>query len=409
MEIRKLQRKFILIATAAILAVMIIVLGFLNIQNYNSTYRQIFAILRYIAANEGELRMPKSGEKDIDLNEESEYTFRYFSAVVNPDRSVEKVNVSHVAAVNREEAKGLAKRVVMFGRRQGRLTHDGLVYVYVVEKYKKDGQKMAVFMDCTRETQGARLVIQYSMLVGFSSLLIFVFIVWILSKRAMKPVIRNIESQKAFVTNAGHELKTPLAIISANTEVIEMTEGENEWTRSIKNQVTRLTILVNNLIMLSKSGEKNDDIMTDVNFSEITNDVVSSFATLILQQEKTLKSEIEDDIVVRGTKDGLSELVNILLDNAAKYCDDKGEIEVELKRRSKNKGVRLVVSNDYAEGENADYSRFFERFYREDKSHNSKKKGYGIGLSMAKGFAETFGGRIDVSYQDGRIAFTVLL
>ncbi len=409
MEIKRLQRKFIMIATAAIIAVMIIVLGFLNIQNYNSVYRQMFTLLRYIAANEGEFRVPRGDPEDLSITEESKYTLRYFSAVINPDRSVERINVSHVAAVDEEEAKGLAKRVVMFGRKQGRLSMKGLFYVYVVEDYKNDGQKIAVFMDCTRETEGAKLVIQYSMLVGFTCLLIFVFIVSILSKRAMKPVVRNIENQKAFITNAGHELKTPLAIISANTEVIEMTNGENEWTRSTRNQITRLTVLVNNLIMLSKSGETNSDIMSDVNFSEIANDVVSSFSTLILQQEKTLKSEIEDGIIVKATKDGLSELMNILLDNAAKYCDEKGGIDVELKRRNKHKGVRLTVSNDYAKGESVDYTRFFERFYREDQSHNSKKKGYGIGLSMAKGFAETFGGKIDVSYKDGRISFNVLL
>ena len=437
MGIKRLQQKFIFIATAAIIVVLSVVLIMLNFYNYNSTFRQMYRTLRYIASGGGEItlhpegingekhkqsvsgeaspgdiediisKMLNSDPDNVDFTGERRYSLRYYSAVVNPDRSVEKVNIKHIASVNEEEAAEHAVRAVFFGGKQGRFKEGDMAYAYVVEKYGNKGQKIAVFMDCTAEEAGARLVIRYSMLIGFVSLLFLILIVSVLSRRAMKPVIANIENQKAFITNAGHELKTPLAIISANTEVLEMTQGGNEWTASTRNQINRLTVLINNLITLSKTTEAGNIELTEVDFSECANEACLSYRTVILQQEKNLVSEIEEDIKVMATKDGLSELINILLDNAAKYCDEKGTIRFELKHRGKNKGARLVVSNDFAKGEGVDYSKFFERFYRGDSSHNSKKAGYGIGLSMAKGFAEQFKGKIQVSFKDGVISFTV--
>ncbi len=426
MGIKKLQRKFILIAAAAVIAVMSVVLLSLNFYNFNSTYRLMYGTLKRIAENGGEITFRKGPEQEPvkkdnlifeefirgrsngwEFNEESEFSLRYFSAVVNPDRTVEKVNIRHIAAVDEKQAEEFAIRAVFFGGKQGRFENEGLYYAYVVSDYGNTGKKIAVFMDCTREEESTRLVIRYSMTVGFFCLLIFIIIVWVFSGKAMQPVIRNIENQKAFITNAGHELKTPLAIISANTEVLEMTEGENEWTKSIRNQIDRLTILINNLITLSKTTETEDIVLENVDFSECAKTACSSYRTVIEGQGKALKVMVDDKVTVLGTRDGLSELINILLDNAAKYCDDGGIVTVELKNRIRGKGARLTVSNNYEAGENVDYSRFFERFYRGDKSHNSKKAGYGIGLSMAKGFAEQFNGRINAAYKDGVISFIV--
>ena len=223
--------------------------------------------------------------------------------------------------------------------------------------------------------------------------------------------MRNMENQKAFITNAGHELKTPLAVIKADTEVLEMSSGANEWTRSISNQVDRLTVLVGNLITLAKMGELDKEDLSEVNFSECVKESSDNYRVVISNQGKTLKTEITDNVKVKGIRDGLTEIVNILLDNAQKYCDEKGMIAVELTHTRKNSGAKLIVSNDYAKGKDIDYTKFFDRFYRGDTSHNSgdaKDSGYGIGLSMAEGFVEEFGGKIAADFRDGRISFTVI-
>ena len=228
---------------------------------------------------------------------------------------------------------------------------------------------------------------------------------------AIRPFVRNMENQKRFITNAGHELKTPIAIISANAEAIEMLNGQSQWTDSILKQVRRLSNLIQDLIMLSKMGERSqvDLVITDVNLSETVHAVADSFQQLAIDAEKTLTTAIADGIHVKGDSKCLYELVNILVDNAVKYCDDKGTIDVSLRRGRLGKGAVVAVTNTYADGANVDYSRFFERFYRGDTSHNSQKAGYGIGLSMAEELTKLMGGKINVSYKAQRITFTVRL
>lgn len=263
-------------------------------------------------------------------------------------------------------------------------------------------------MDSTNDVKNARDVIRRSFILGVICLLIFVVIVSFLSKKAISPVIRNLENQKAFITNAGHELKTPLAVIKADTEVIEMSTGATEWTKSISNQVDRLTVLTGNLITLAKMGELKKEDLSDVDFTECVKTAINNYGIIITNQGKRLENDIADNVMVRGTKDGLTEVVNILLDNAQKYCDDNGTIKVELAKTRRLSGAKLTVSNDYAAGAGVDYTRFFDRFYRGDTSHSDKKSGYGIGLSMAEGFVEEFGGKIAADYHAGRIIFTVI-
>ena len=158
-------------------------------------------------------------------------------------------------------------------------------------------------------------------------------------------------------------------------------------------------------------GERSqvDLVITDVNFSETVKTVADSFQQLAIDAEKTLTTAIADNVMLKGDSKCLYELVNILVDNAVKYCDDGGSIEVALRRSRLGNGVVLDVSNTYVDGANVDYSRFFERFYRGDVSHNSQKAGYGIGLSMAEELTKLMGGKIFATYKGQRITFTVRL
>ena len=238
-------------------------------------------------------------------------------------------------------------------------------------------------------------------------MLLLILLLSIFSRRAVAPILKNMESQKQFITNASHELKTPLAVISANAEVLEMTNGSSEWTDSIKNQVTRMSELVSQLIVLSKLQEHDELVLTEVNFSEKAEDVCKSFKTVADAAGKGFEADISPDIKIVADERGSRELVSILVDNAVKYCDDGGTVKVNL--HSRGRRAFLTVSNDYSDGEGVDYSRFFERFYREDQSHNSEKAGYGIGLSMAESLVEMFKGKISVNYKNKIITFTVIL
>ena len=440
--VKKLQFRFIGITTLSITIVMIVLLLVLNIYNYGATYSDAYHTLRYIAEHEGELgnineevrvdritdddeleKIPedpvpdKNSFKDLfrrtsvlDLTGENPYLIRYYSVTFDKDKEVSQVNIRHIASVSEERATEQAKELLTRTIHHGHFSDGTHVYTFINRRTTDKG-RIVVVMDSTRDVADATSIIRRSFLLGVMCLVIFAIIIVFLSRKAIAPVMRNMENQKAFITNAGHELKTPLAVIKADTEVLEMSSGANEWTRSISNQVDRLTVLVGNLITLAKMGELDKEDLSEVNFSECVKESSDNYRVVISNQGKTLKTEITDNVKVKGIRDGLTEIVNILLDNAQKYCDEKGMIAVELTHTRKNSGAKLIVSNDYAKGKDIDYTKFFDRFYRGDTSHNSgdaKDSGYGIGLSMAEGFVEEFGGKIAADFRDGRISFTVI-
>ena len=239
----------------------------------------------------------------------------------------------------------------------------------------------------------------------------FVIIVSALSGIVIRPFIRNYEKQRRFITNAGHELKTPLAIISANTELQELMTGENEWTKSTNDQVARLTTLINSLVALSRLEEQPDIVLQDVDFSYITEDAAEDFKGPVVRDGKSFVMDITPDIHVKAEEKSLFELVTLLVDNANKYCDPEGIVTVRLRQIGRTrKRARLEVSNTYKDGKDVDYSKFFERFYRIEESHNNREhKGFGIGLSMAQSMVKLFKGRIFASYKNDTITFTVIL
>ena len=442
--VKKLQYRFIAITTLAITAVMIILLVVLNVYNYGATYSDAYRILRFIADNEGEIGTPEeqvridrvtddedektepptpkdpdsesvirkmiNGSSLLDLTGANSYMIRYYSVIFDKDRNVSSVNINHIASFDEEEAAEQAEELLSRTIHHGHFTDGAHVYTFINRRTENKG-RIVVVMDSTRDVADATSVIRRSFLLGVFCLVVFAVIIVFLSKKAIAPLMRNMENQKSFITNAGHELKTPLAVIKADTEVLEMSSGANEWTKSISNQVDRLTVLVGNLITLAKMGELDKEDLSDIDFSECVRTSADNYKVVIENQGKKLETDIADKVKVRGIKDGLTEIVNILLDNAQKYCDEKGTIKVELSRTRKNSGAKLVVSNDYEKGKDVDYTKFFDRFYRGDTSHNtgdSKNSGYGIGLSMAEGFVEEFNGKIAADFRDGRISFTVI-
>lgn len=226
----------------------------------------------------------------------------------------------------------------------------------------------------------------------------------------VQPEINNAEIQKEFITNASHELKTPLAVIRANTEVEQMINGENEWNQSTMRQVDRMTGLIQNLVMVSRAQEKeNNSERKKINVSAALQETSDTFLPVAVQNGKKLEKEIQENVMMMANESQICQLSSLLIDNAIKYCDDGGTIRVTLTQKGRSP-VRLDVSNNYAKGGDVDYARFFERFYRQDKSHNIEKGGYGIGLSIAQAIVEQYkGSSIDAAWKDGIITFTCLL
>lgn len=230
--------------------------------------------------------------------------------------------------------------------------------------------------------------------------IVFVLVI-ILSKIALKPVEESYRKQKNFITNASHDIKTPLTIINAGTEVIELEHGEGEWTKEIKKQTQRLTSLTDKLVFLSRMDEENQKIdMRDFSLSEVLADAVAPYANMSAAKGLNFSLDLQPDVVCRGNEEMLGRAFALLLDNAMKYTSERGEIFVSLKK--KGKSVELRFKNT-AEGlETGNHNEIFERFYRSDRSRNSKTGGHGIGLSVVKAIVTAHKGKIAAYCADGK-------
>ena len=428
--IRALRRKFIMIASGCILLILTVVLLCINIISYYSGYRDSMSVLSYIAANNGKMPEENPDSEDVDffVSRELRFETRYFSVITDSTGNYIGTNNEHIYSITEDEAAKMYTEVFAGNQTKGTLKLTDSIFLFQVKEISgrelnetlfsgddlptflndETQYKLILFMDCTNRFYRIRTMQTFSLLIGVICFAVFVILVSVFSKRAVQPVAENYEKQKQFITNAGHELKTPLTIISANAEVIEAMDGESEWTQSIRHQVERLTGLVNDLIAIARldeSAERNDAAMKPFALSEALQTLTDDFRTVAEQQGKTLESDIQPEITVSGSEKPLRELISILLDNDVKYCDDGGCVHAELKAQ-KNR-VLLTVSNTYAES--ADCSKFFDRFYRADTSHNSEKSGYGIGLSMAETIVRLHKGKIAAQQRDGRIMMTVIL
>lgn len=415
--IRKLRHQFIFLATIAVFIIVTGALGLINIIGYFSVRSDIMDTLTYISQNDGHL--PR-GEHPVDNSwfpimswtddtPEFAYQTRYFSIHINANEEITDINVKNIAAFSEEEAVKYARATLNTDADRGFLLKDRARYGFM-KTTAADGSRLIVVMDCTREFGAVKTFMNYSLWFGFICIILYVMIFAFLSKRAIEPFVRNFENQKRFITNASHELKTPIAIISVNAEALEIMQGKNQWTEGIRKQVKRLSNLINHLILLSKASEgsgisfKKDN----VSISKVLKQLADEFRPLAEDKGKTLVDKAPDNITAVTDEKYITELINIFIDNAIKYADDKGEIELNARPVSKGR-VQITVTNPYKDGKDVDYSRFFERFYRNDESHNSQKSGYGIGLSIASELIESMGGTLKVFYKDGKITFSIFI
>ncbi|BEU86748.1 HAMP domain-containing sensor histidine kinase [Selenomonas sp. TAMA-11512] len=413
--LKKLHAKVFLAGTAALILAVAVVLGVLNLIVYNDMLEQIYREAGYIAYYGGKL--PEENEEEeasahaqgIDYPPEYHERMRFFLAYTDASGRLTNMNLSRIASITPEAAAEMSERILASGETRGRGAYakNRGYYAYRLSPLA-DGGQLLVVMDCTREWQIMREFMYFSLIVGAVAIALYILLFAFFSKRIMAPFQRNMKSQRQFITNAGHELRTPIAIISANSEVLEMMNGKNEWTTTILRQTKRLSDLVDGLLSIAKIEERSDEFrIVDVDGSKLVNDAAASFREIAKEGAKSLTAAVEEGLIVKADERLFYTLVNILVDNAIKYCDDGGMVHVVFERKAKS--VQLLVSNDYKDGAGVDYTRFFDRFYREDASHSSEKKGFGIGLSMASEIVGYCGGSIDVRYEESRIAFAVRL
>ena len=411
--IYKLQKKFILISTVSVFLVIALVFGIMLLLNISSMNKNMDVLADRVSEGGGKFpgsfdemmppdKIPPKNEQSFDfITPETPFATRHFTVFFDENGEMEKTHTESIYSITEDTAIEYAKRAMDGGDERGWIAS----YRYKV--FSSDKGYGVVFVDGSM----SRSAVMQSMTIAGSVLLacaaLVLILIFLLSKKAVKPIAESYEKQKQFITDANHELKTPLTLILANLDIAEAELGKNEWLEDIRSEGHRMTELVNQLVALSRMDEEGQPIKaTEVSFGELVADTVSEFEPLAKGRGKTLTASIDKAIAYHGEEALLYRLVGILMDNAIKYCDNGGEISVTLRR---GRRVVLTLENTYAAVNEIELNRLFDRFYRADKARTFTG-GYGIGLSMAKAIAEKHKGDITAYRKDSsHIGFKVVL
>ena len=406
--IAKMRRTFIAIATASFFVAILFVGA--------TTFASNVIIVRSQANNTIDAILDAGGNVPTRENyhgegfqEEASYGLRFFTVSFDTKGNVTDIDLSHVNLIGKEEAIAISEVAADPDRIVGLSQYENYMY----KEGPTENGSMVVFLDCSFQLENVNKVTTNTLILTVLALVVEYIAVFAFSKRAIKSEIENANRQQKFMTNASHELKTPIAVIRANTELTEMLSGETEWTQSTLNQVDRLEGLVRDLMTIVRGEEREsaEQQLSDIDVAAVVGKAVDSFKGMAQQNGKNLETSLADGVKLRGSEASIEQLTCLLVDNAIKYCDEGGSIDVSLTPGLLGllgHGCTLAVTNDYVEGADVDYRRFFDRFYRADESHENQQ-GYGIGLSVAESICERYHGSIKASWKAGKITFTCVL
>lgn len=407
--IRILQRKFILASMTAISVLILVLAGAINLVNIVITDHQMNETLRRISDSretpeslpkipeEGThpLRLAPPDERDVFMNAD------YF--IVGFDRNGDVVfsDISRILTVDEESASEIAEQILDTGKSEGTLGQ----YRYVVQE-NHNGTDV-ICLDTTGDIYSCIRVLLVSAGLGLLCWIVMLLFVILLSRKAIHPIAENMERQKQFVTNAGHEIKTPLAIIQSNTEAMELYQGENKWSRNIKEQTARLNELIRHLLMLARMDENTVEIpLEDLSLSTLAEETAERFEEAFRMKEISVRKEIQTSVMIKANGEYVDQMLSVLLDNALKYTNKKGSVLIQLEKNERR--VKLEISNTCEQLPVVPPEQLFERFYRGDEARTQKTGGYGIGLSVAKAIAEACRGTLTAEYRNNAvISFTV--
>jgi two-component system sensor histidine kinase CiaH len=414
--IRSLRKKFILVSMCSTLIVLVVILGAINIISYHSTIKNTDAILQVLAENDGHFpmdnpaRIPKDegmmdagGNEKKDFSPETRYETRFFTVVLDASGEAESTQLGQIASIQEEDALSYARLAYEKGSTHGFFGE----YRYLLTR--QEDTTTVVFVNIQRELQFFRLTLFICILVAVLGMLMVFFLVLFFSKIVFRPVAESFEKQKRFITDASHEIKTPLTIIDANTEVLEMEYGENEWTMSNRKQIQRLAELTGKMVALTRMDEEKP-LGTKVEFSisDAAAETARPFQTLAKTQEKRMDIQILEGVSYYGDEKSIRQLITLLLDNAVKYSLSQSLITMVMTKKGKN--IILTIENQAADIPTGRLDILFERFYRMDASRNSETGGSGIGLSVAKAVVQAHKGKIWAESRDGHsLSVTVIL
>ena len=425
--IKRLRNRFIRIATLSVAAVMLLLTVILNVANYSSIDRDQQQTLNLIYENQGtipgmqtppdststsgaETAPAQKPDKKQDrsgsgpFTAETPFSTRFFVLRYQDDGTLVQSDFGKIASVTEEDTQTYLDIALAHGEGYG---YTG-TYRFLVA-HTGDDKNMVIFLDCYQGMRSIKTVLVWSLVADAACILLVFLLVVLLSRKAIDPVVRSAQQQKQFITDASHELKTPLTVITTSLKVLEMEVGQQKWIDKAQAQAQKMSGLINRLVTLSRLDEEHPPIApADFDLAQATMETAESFRSSAEDAGLSLRLDIPPQLVYLGDEAALRQLVSILMDNALKYASSGGTISLALKKT--RSGAVLTCANPCEPMDPAELPRFFDRFYRPDKSRTSATGGFGVGLSIARSIAEVHGGSIRAEFApDGCIVFTAEL
>ena len=403
--IYRLRRKIIRICTLSFLAVFVALFLGIYLVTYFQTTSSLDQLADIVSENGGHFPSfqapgPQESSRPAEQDPEAPFTTRFFTVFFNAQGETLSTDVGSIASVTQEEAAGLGKEALeKSGPR-------GWVEGYRYKIWETEEGSAVVCISGAMMLDANRAFLTAACLVFVGGSLAVLLLVVLFSKRAVGPVAESYQRQRQFVTDASHELKTPLTLLQANLDILESEAGENPWLSDMKEETFTMTQLVRRLVDLARLDEEAPLQSSFFDLAQAVWETAAAFLPAAEQSGKRLTWEGPPSLLWKGDEGALRQLTSILLDNAVKYCDPEGAIQVGL---SGKRHPVLTVDNSCQAVDSLPLSRLFDHFYRAD-SARTYGSSFGVGLSIAKGIAERHGGSISAAkLEGGRIRFRVKL
>lgn len=409
--IKRLQKRFIVISTIVICTVFALIFIIAYTVNISSVNRTLDSLTDMLSENDGifpdfsDSKPPitqfPNGISPNFFNKETPFSTRFFTVWFDNKDEIISTNIKSISSVTEKEAEEYAEDVVKHNEERGWKGD----YRYKI--YDTKAGYSVVFVDGSMYRGMTNSFIYTIGLILIATAAVVLLLIVLISKRAMKPIAEGYEKQKQFITDANHELKTPLTLIMTNLDILESQIGENEWVDGIRLKGTQMTDLVGQLVNLSHMDE-DERVMSisKIALSECVLDSVAEFLPLAEENGKRMESDIQSNISYMGNEESIRRVIAILLDNAVKYCDNGGEIKVALKQKRQ---IILTIENTYSAVGGVEFDKLFDRFYRSDKARTFGS-GFGVGLSIAQSIIKKHRGDIIAYKKDAtHIGFKVTL
>ena len=411
---KTLQKRFVYTAMVAISVLLVILLGAVNVTNIVLVNRQADKVMSVLTAGRGTYdptthRQPQDSGPGLPFfrrpTPDDMMGARYFYVHFDPEGSILYTNLKHIYAVTDQQARQIAAQ--LYGSEPSGQYEQ---FRYQTITLPEDRGLLMLFLDTSAQQESIVTVLLASLGGGLLCWAAMLLLVITLSRRAIAPIAKNMEKQKQFVTNAGHEIKTPLTIILANTDAMELHNGQNKWSRNIRAQADRLNGLMQNLLTLSKMDEEGMVLpMCEFPADQLAREVLELYRDCAQSRNLKLSADIQSPVMMTGNRDSLLQLASILLDNACKYTPEAGCVQFSLKKEANR--LSLQVKNTCPHPPEDDLEKLFDRFYRGDAARTQSSGGYGIGLSAARAIAQSHNGTISAGYDhtEQTLCFTAAL